>query len=223
MRLFCVWNLVFFLGFTPFPSGLASAAPIRVSEVVGALTGHVVTSREVAMSGIMDQAMSSPKAFRPLPARGSKDFKENVAQVLLECMVSAESDSFGVGGASAQDISGWDSKLAEYLARHGAAMSLWKSLEVSSKEKEKILRRKIQTEKFIEFKTRSSAVPVTDEEARDYFLKNKIRFGNAPFQQFRENIKTYLEKRNSETRLSEWFDLLQRKYNVRNFVADRSS
>ena len=73
------------------------------------------------------------------------------------------------------------------------------------------------SEKFIQFKTDSSLVPVTDEEAKAYFEKNKGRFGNLPFERFKVNIKRFLIRRQVDSRLKDWFDVLQRKYKIKVF------
>ena len=96
----------------------------------------------------------------------------------------------------------------------------WKSLAIVPKELETGLRRKLQAKKFIQFRAESSVLPVTDSEAQRYFEENRLKFGDLPFENFKENIKSFLSKNQVEKRLKDWFDVLLSKYQVKNLISE---
>ncbi|MNY60610.1 hypothetical protein D3C86_1971860 [compost metagenome] len=59
---------------------------------------------------------------------------------------------------------------------------------------------------------------ITDQEAQAYYDKNRIKFGSMPFSNFKENIKTFLAQQQLEERLRSWFEVIKRKYKVRNLL-----
>ena len=93
-------------------------------------------------------------------------------------------------------------------------------LEVQPAETKKAIQRKLRAKKFIRFKADSSVVPVTNTEAREYFDNNRLKFGDLPFENFKENIKAYLSRQQVEQRLRDWFEVLQNKYKVKNALSE---
>ena len=134
--------------------------------------------------------------------------------VLVEWVVFVESEAFSLAKSSAKEIEA----ARKQLVRKTTKNTLWQNLKVSSKEVETLLRRKLQAKKFIRFKVESSVVPITDDEAREYFEANRVKFGNLPFANFKQNIKSFLGRKQVDRRLKDWFEVLQSKYKVRNFL-----
>jgi hypothetical protein len=50
---------------------------------------------------------------------------------------------------------------------------------------------------------------------KDYFEKNRQRFGSASLDSFKVTIKKFLTKKTADDRLREWFDVLKKKYKVK--------
>ena len=190
-----------------------------LTMAVGRLKQHVVTSREVNMNYFVESILygkkgaKAPKEFYNVR---SNDFSREVTAVLLEWVVFLESKGFESVSVSSEEV-----KLAQkrFLSSTQSS-SLWKTLQASSNELNELLSRKLRAKKFIRFKVDSSRVPITDDEANAYFEQNRVKFGNLPFKNFRENIKVYLERQQVDRRLKDWFDVLQNKYKVRNFLSE---
>jgi hypothetical protein len=96
-------------------------------------------------------------------------------------------------------------------------------LRVSNYEIKDWVERKIRAKKFLKYKTDSATLGVTDSEVKEYFDKNRYKFGNMGIDNFKENIRAFLIKQQMEERLKEWFEILKKKYRVRNFYAERNT
>ena len=77
--------------------------------------------------------------------------------------------------------------------------------------------RKLKAQSFLKFKTESLVVLVSDEEIKQYFQKNRVKFGSAPLEAVKENIRQYLVTQQIQDKLKEWFEILKRKYKVKYF------
>jgi hypothetical protein len=221
MRLI-VTGFLLFGGMTILDSGrFAAAAPIAaklVTTAVGRVRDHVVTSREVQINNAIEQALSPAKAsqIKILKDPDSASFSKQVTSVLLEWVVFYESRSMAVADVTGSEISEAQSRVKAKLGRAAA----WKALGTSESEAQKFIVRKLQAKKFIRFRADSSVVPVSDSEAERYFEQNRLKFGDLPFENFRTNIKSFLARQQVERRLKDWFEVLQAKYQVRNFLAE---
>ena len=191
---------------------------VAITRVVGEVGEHIMTSREVQMADVVEQA-----AFGRLPGQTSirfltgseKSFSADVATALREWAIFLEAKSFGSGQVSRTELSKVIREVHEVTAAHPA----WQALEPSADEIAEIVERKLVAKKFLRLKMESARLPITDAEAQAYFKKNRLKFGNLPFASFRENIKTFLIKQQTDRRLEEWLDVLERRYKVRNFIA----
>jgi len=188
-----------------------------ITESVGQVAEHVVTSREVQISTVIDNVLfpSKGKVGSLVETRPEQaEFRNHVTSVLLESVIAMEAESFNVGVVS-------DKELAEALAKiekATAGKSYWNQLDVSPAELKKFANRKLVAKSFMAFKTASMVGIITDQEAQAYYDKNRVKFGNTPFAGFKENIKTFLAQQQMEERLRAWFEVIKRKYKVRNFI-----
>lgn len=200
----------------------AAAVPTQiVSQAVGQADTHVVTSREVQISWIIDKAMQIPngkKTSESTPNRSdwllkieSADFQKHLSQVLLELVVSMEAENFSVGQVTSVEIQNGVNQVKSMTG----SWEPWKDLEVSHAELEQIMTRKLKARRFLKFKTDTSGVRVSDEDAKAYFEKNRVKFGNLPYSQFKSQIKEYLSQEALQDRLKDWFEILKRKYRVK--------
>jgi hypothetical protein len=202
----------------------AHAAAVQtqiVSQAVGQADEHVVTSREVQISWIIDKAMQIPvakKAGEAAPNRSdwmlkieSAEFQKHLSQVLLELVVSLEAENFSVGQVTSAEIQNGVNQVKSLVD----GWEPWKALEVSHLELEQFMTRKLKARRFLKFKTDTSGVRVSDEDAKAYYEKNRVKFGNLPFAQFKAQIKEYLSQEALQDRLKDWFEILKRKYRVK--------
>jgi hypothetical protein len=188
-----------------------------VSEAAAQAGTHVVTSREVQISYALDQALATPlkkmtdaekKIWWTEPKADS--YTKALAQVLLELVVQMEAENFSIGQASPEDMQ----NLEKHAQEHLKGWKPWQELEVSQLELQQMLMRKLRAKNFLKFKTDSSGVQISDEEAKKYYEKNRVKFGNLPFSQFKDNIKQVLAQEQLQDKLKDWFEILKRKYRV---------
>lgn len=202
-------------GFAPH----AFAAEL-VSTGVGLVRNQVLTSREVLIQNALDLALydkdAKSKLKAPQLALDSKAFAKAAQDALLEAVVSLEAQNFNLMQISAEEYKTAERQVTRLLKDSPE----WKKLEPAPRELERGLRRKLQAKKFIQFRSESSVLPVTDPEAQRYYEENKGKFGNLPFENLKENIKAYLSKTQVDKRLKDWFDVLLSKYQVKNLIAE---
>ena len=189
-----------------------------MSTSVGQVVGHTVTSREVEINFLAEQSLYPSRRGRvkKMPKIKTREFTREVTAVLLEWVVYLEAKSFGASRVSPSELKQMESNLKIRLKSSGS----WKRLGVSSKELQSMLKRKKIAKRFIQFKADSSVVPITDGEATRYFEENRVKFGNLPFENFKDKIKAFLGRQQVDQRLKDWFEVLQSKYKVRNYLAE---
>ena len=207
----------------PAGTPAAEVAPVSNSLVVltravGEVGDHVVTSREARFDDAIEQALNGkapgPEGFRVLTGQ-EKTFPGEVSRALDEWVVFLEAKSLSGQSMVKGDIS---SSIKLVQDRWGGN-SAWLKLEVSPEELRQAVERKLVAREFERLKSDPQLAPVSDDDALNYFRKNRLRFGNLPFSSFKENIRTYLIKQQTERRLAEWREVLRKKYKVRNFIA----
>lgn len=187
-----------------------------ISQVVGMAGDQVVTSREVQIVNLLEKALSnSAEELKVINYEDSK-FNLEITQVLLEIVVMNESLVFEMNQVKEEEFKETQQSLAKKLS----SLTDWKKLQVSSVELEKFLRRKMIAKRFIKIKSDSMKGFISDQEAKDYFEKNRLKFGQVPFSQFKENIKTFLAQQQLEERLTSWFEVIKKKYKVRNYHSE---
>ncbi len=144
-----------------------------------------------------------------------KTFPNNVSKSLDQWMISLEAQSLQANPPQAGDVSAAVKRVSDYWGNRAG----WRSLEVSSEELRTMIERKLLARNFEDFKSNVATAPVSDTDALSYYQRNHARFGNLPFATFKENIRSFLTRQQMEVRMNEWFEVLRRKYKVRNFIA----
>ncbi len=193
-----------------------ASQPRVVTRVVGEVGDHTLTSREVQINDAVERAISDHShQLLQILTLDDASFANEVTSVLFEWVVFLEAQSFAAGNPVRTDLQKTLSQVSENLLDKPA----WKALEVSSSELRDLVNRKLVAKDFIRLKTDSSLVPVTDAETQIYYKKNRLKFGTQPFESLRDNIKAFLIKQQTDRRLKDWFEVLQRKYKVRNYLA----
>lgn len=184
-----------------------------VGEVVPTSGARVVTSREVRINDAISQVLAL-EAKKRIMKVDDPLFPALVLRVLDEWTVYLEAIEIGSAAADKSEIA----RLTKAVTDSWKGVGDWDKLEASSSEIRDIIERKLMAQSLEKLKGDASLVNVTDAEAFQYYKKNRLRFGNLPFENFKDNIKTALVKSQTERRLSEWRAVLRRKYRVRNFV-----
>lgn len=193
--------------------------PLSISKAVGQVANQVVTSREVQISYAIEQLLlthgadknSAPDRSLWLVQAGDEVFRTHLSQVLMELLIKLEAESFSVAQVSPEEI-----KAEVKLVTEGMkGWSEWKKWEVNETEVEQLLMRRRVAKNFLKFKTESSGVVISDEECKRYYEKNRVKFGSAPFAQFKDSIREVLAQKQLEEKLKDWFEILKRKYRLR--------
>lgn len=190
-----------------------------ITRVVGEVGDHVLTSREVRINDAVAQATAgkpaTPEGYRILIGQ-ERFFPGEVAKVLDEWAVYLEAKALSSGeSASKAEIA----RVVKLVQDLWAAKGMWMEMEVGEAELRALVERKLVAQEFERLKADPQLAPVSDEDAMAYYRKNRLRFGNLPFDSFKENIKAFLTKSQTDRRLAEWREVLRRKYKVRNFIA----
>ncbi len=227
-------------GMAPANSSAGFAAPqapaekrpsmTLLSRIVGEVGEHTVTSREVRINDAVERALAemspglvSEKISEPSVAvqvnsilsGGEKRFPAEVGRVLDEWVVYLEAKSLTAQPASKSDIAAAIKAVQEFWT----GKNTWQELEVANDELREMIERKITAKGFVKLKNDPNLAPISDDEALAYYRKNRLRFGSLPFSSFRDSIKAFLVKSQTERRLAEWREVLRRKYKVRNLIA----
>lgn len=195
------------------PSGPIASLGAPLSKTVGAVTDQTFTSREVYAAATMERVLTGAKD--PFPAgMGKGDIDRlNLSTLLLESAVSREAENFSLNKVSDEDVSEHLQKVEKVVASRAE----WKKLEMTNTELRRLMKQKLAARAFIRLKTESMTGIISDAEAQAYFEKNRGKFGTLPFSAFKENIKSFLAQQQLEDRLRSWFEILRRKYKVREF------
>lgn len=190
-----------------------------VSMGVGQVKDEFITSRQAQAQNLLEVALydAKPSADKlKLLSLDSKNFSKAVYSTLQEWVVALEAQNFSLVEIGPIEVQEAEKKALQVLNKSAA----WKELKLTEQELREALRKKLQAKKLIEFRSQSSVLPVTDVEAQRYFEENRLKFGNLPFENFKENIKSYLSKAQVDKRLKDWFEVLMSKYKVKNLIAE---
>lgn len=205
--------LIFILSFL---ASNAFAARQLALKLVASVENKIVTSRDVEASYIVDRVLYREGPLGVI-AVGTEEFKDALDHLLIESMVSSEASTFGVAKVTDSEIEQSFSEVKEKISG-SAIKNRWASLSISDSQLKDIVAHKLRANRFIKYKSDSSYVQVSDEEARDYFNRNRLKFGTMQFEGFKANIKRYLAKKNAEERLKDWFDVLRKKHKVKKMI-----
>lgn len=187
-----------------------------VTRVVGEVGPRVVTSREVAMSEAIAQVLSGLPLGKDKSVIKPADptFAGQVVRVLDEWTVFLEAADIDARNADKAEVAKWQKSVQEQWK----GVPSWEKLEPSSAEVKEAIERKLVAQAFERLKVDASLVNISDQEAQQYYKKNRLRFGGLPYENFKDNIKAALAKSQTERRLLEWRAVLRRKYRVRNYL-----
>ena len=175
-------------------------------STVAQVKSHVITSREVKIHSILDQALGTKTSHGNL--------KDPVEKVIREWLLYFEAASF------------YNTNIPSELVRKAYQKSKnslpgnrkWKRLGVTGKELDEMIRRRLQAERLFLFKRKASVLPVSDTEVETEYSQNRIRYGTQTFAQVKEDIRTKKIEQNLQERLDNWYKVLEKKYSVQRFA-----
>lgn len=202
---------------TPVPSAPRPSL-VLVTRAVAEVADRIITSREVRISDAVEQAMTgkspSSEGFRVLTGV-EKNFPGEVTAILDEWIVYLEAKSLSSSLPTRTDLTAAIKGVQDFWKEKPG----WLALEVSADELKEMVERKLIAKDFERLKSDPELSPVSDDDALSYFRKNRLRFDSLPFSTFKDSIRTFLVKSQTDRRLAEWREVLRRKYRARNFIA----
>lgn len=211
-------RLSLILAFLLAGPALAEQPMVSVTRVVGEVDDHFVTSREVRISDAIEQALegkpATPEGYRILTGN-ERTFPAEVGRVLDQWIVKLEAKSLSNDPVSRTEVT----RGVGLVLEKWSGSKEWSALEVGTEELRSMVELQMTAKSFEKLKSDPQMTPVTDDDALTYYKKNRLRFGSLPFSQFKDNIKAFLVKQQTERRLAEWHEILRRKYKVRNFIS----
>lgn len=203
-----------------------AAAPLEsgrlVLRAVGQVGEQVISSRDVILASVVEEWLYAIQD-RPSETLRRKEkeawflsvespkFQSQLSRVLIDVMINLEAENFNVAEVSPAELQ----RLSTRFMIDVATLEFWKRWTPTPSEAQLLLRRKLRAKAFLDFKSEGSRDMISDEEARRYYDSNKAKFGNFPFDQFKNSIKDALTRERVEARLRDWFEGLKKKYKVR--------
>lgn len=195
-----------------------------VSETLAQVGAKVITTRDMQISSVLDHwfltsAGGAEAASKKIDKKDwwidsknrSEKFKNQLSILIIENLVILEADNFSVAKTTPAEIT-------KYLNQISADLSdwtEWRNLELSPTELDTAIASYVRAKEFLKYKTDSMGFQISDAEAKEYYDKNRLKFNNLPFENFKESIREFLARKDVETRLKEWLEVLKKKYRVK--------
>lgn len=198
------------------------AASVKIlSQTVGQSSDQVITSREVQIAIVVDSILFPPPEEKNVKIKeiqvDDPAMAGFVSAYLLDVAITSEANSFSVGQVEDTEVE----QALQKVKRITDANHFWQKIDVSDNELKRIVRTKLTSRHYVMAKTGMLESHISDQEAQTYFEKNRTKFGAMTFVNFKESIKTYLAREQLKERLSTWFDVIKKKYKVRNLLVTK--
>lgn len=188
-------------------------AKTLTSEVVAKIGKDIVTSRKIVADTIMENQWIKSSGGSVNTSVQSEEFNNDLNRYLMERVVYLESRSFSLISVTQSEIEKAKKGLLARI-KTSQSSSLWNELSLTKDELDDLIKQKISSQKFIDFKSKASYVPVTEAEAFNYFNNNKSKYEGKEYKSIKESLKKSLAKLQAEQRLEDWYDILKKKYDV---------
>ncbi|MDZ4676180.1 MAG: hypothetical protein SGI74_01615 [Oligoflexia bacterium] len=198
------------------------AARQLAMKLVGVVGTRTLTNRDVEANYLIDRVLYNEGKYTPLTT-DTQEFNTTLNRLLIEWMVSEEATAFGVAKVTDQEVEQSYNDVKKKLMNTPNLRGQWNSFGLTDGQLKEMVSRKMRANRFIKYKSNSSFVQVSDEEAQSYFNKNRLKFGTMEFEQFKVSIKRFLGNKNAEDRLRDWFEILRKKHKVKNIIGSNVS
>lgn len=191
----------------------ATQAKTLTTEVVAKIGKDIVTSRKVVADTIVENHWAKPNGESVNSSVQSEEFNNDLNRYLMERVVYLESRSFSLINVTESEVEKTKKSLLAKI-KASSSSSMWNDLSLTSEELSDLVKQKLSSQKFIDFKSKASYVPVTEAEAFNYYNNNKSKYEGKEYKMIKEGIKKSLAKLQAEQRLEDWYDILKKKYDV---------
>ncbi len=172
---------------------------------VAQVKNHVITSREAAIHKEVKKALG--QVIQDSSDEGA------IEEVIREWLLFLEASTFYNSEISQARIDEKWKQAKDKLAKQ----SDWQTLGVSGAELKEKIRRRLEAHRIYTFKKKASVLPVSLSEIETEYSQNRIRYGNESFDEVKEKIRKNKVEKNLQTRMQQWFSVLERKYKVQRF------
>lgn len=184
---------------------LSTSAKILITTVAK-VKNHVITSREVGIHKNLE------KALGPLLDRFSRDSVEE--QIIQEWLLFFEASTFYNSQVKSSKVT---SVLAQAQKRLRQSKD-WQRLKVMPHELREKVQRRLEAERLFRFKKKASVLPVSPSEIETEYTQNRIRYGSQTLAEVKEKIRQNKIEEDLQSRMSQWFKILEDKYKVQRFT-----
>ncbi len=190
--------------FLIFYSAHTASAKVLIATVAQ-VKNHVITSREIAIHKELDVALGqSLNEFGP---------EAGTEEVIREWLLFLEASTFYNSKVAQNRVNKYIDRVQAQLSKTAA----WNQLGVSASELQTKVRRRLEAERIYNFKKKASVLPVSLSEIETEYTQNRIRYGNESFEGVKEKIRQNKVEENLQSRMEQWFLVLERKYKVQRF------
>lgn len=196
-------HLLIFLSFLVTAPAQAKILIATVAQV----KNHVITSREVAVHKQLDGVLG--KRFENF-TEGSE-----TEEVIREWLLFLEASTFYNSKVSDKRV---EKHIGLAKTRLGNSKE-WQRLGVTGSELRQKVQRRLEANRIYTFKKKASVLPVSLSEIETEYSQNRIRYGNESFDEVKEKIRQNKVEQNLQTRMEQWFTILERKYKVQRFTS----
>ena len=188
-----------------FVSLSVSAGEILIATVAQ-VKNHVITSREVQIHFLLDKSLGVRREYF--------NDKNPVEQIIREWLLYYEATSFYSDRLSQRVKNKEASRARAKLGK----LKPWRALDVTSTELSEMISRRLEAERLYLFKKKASVLPVAQSEVETEYNQNRIRYGSLSFDEVKGKIRNQKVQKNLQDRLSQWFQVLEKKYRVQRFA-----
>lgn len=183
---------------------------------VAQVSEHIVTSREVYLFYALNQLLDNQSLDSKVLNIESDEFAREIRETLQDWCVFLEARAFQAVPVFEEDVQKFYS---------GVIVKKWmqhpwqKQYEYSHRELRDNLIRVMQARQLMQFRGQASSIPISDSDAQKYYEENRFKFGEAKFENVKDNIKSFLAKSQAEKRMYDWIELLKAKYQTKNYIS----
>ena len=147
-----------------------------------------------------------------IPEWGTAALRTETSTLVADALVLREfKETEGRPNPSLQNAE----ELAKALTEELKGWAPWQNLEVSSDELKTFLDRHLRASDFLRMKAEATGYQVNEADVKAYYEYNKLQFNGLDFSLFKEGIRKFLIRRQTESSLKTWMDSLRVKYHAR--------
>ena len=195
-----------------------ASVPQAITQIVGSVDKKPITSREVLWYDYVETQVQHKSRQTKITTTDvdtkSEEFISKTKKYSLAKAITLDAEQFEFPKPKNDEVQ----KLSQKVLKSIDALNIAEFFKPSAEEIYKLIQVKLISEQFVKFKSQSSALPITDTDAKVYFDENKDKFANSDFESVKAQIKTQIAKAQIDARMNTWYNVLQEKYGYKDVV-----